>query len=579
VYYAVPGNQGLSYFGNWSRVGSLPEPGGKYSAIASSGGNIYVNKTDEYAEGDSIFATGVQSRLVACYPGLRTRSMDGDSQGFTVSSGSSARYFNQAGLLRNTISSYGFALPDIAQCVTDNGDLWIADAVSGLIRYENMTSFTPLRLPGPASDNVTHVSSFNGTTVVCGGGTDGSWNSLGRPFQVSVFGTKSWTILEGPGTGDALRSFRDPSDADHIFIASWGGGLLEYRQNELIHHYDETNSPLRSIIPGRPYVRICGMAMDRDGNLWITQSGVDGSIKILKADGTWIAVPLTIDAPVIGDLIITQSGYKWMILPGGFGLAVLDENNTPASSGDDRYRKFAVRDQENRVISEVYSMAEDLDGSIWIGTDEGPLVYYNPDAVFSTDLRAARIKVPRNDGSGLADYLLKTEKVTSLAVDGANRKWLGTSSSGAFYVSPDGVSQLKNFSTLNSPLISDSVASVSVDNKTGEIWFATSKGLQSYRGSATEGAAGFGKVYAFPNPVRENFSGPVTITGLLRDTNVKITDISGNLVFETTSNGGEATWDLKTYNGRYVTTGVYLIFCAGSDGSAATVTKLLVIRK
>jgi len=198
--------------------------------------------------------------------------------------------------------------------------------------------------------------------------------------------------------------------------------------------------------------------------------------------------------------------------------------------------------------------------------------------VYNEDLRANRILIPRNDGSGFSDYLLKTESVISIAVDGANRKWIGTSGSGAYNVSPDGITQIKNFKLKNSPILSDSIPSIAVDNKTGDVWFGTSKGLQSYRGNATKGGEKFTSVYAFPNPVRADFPGNVTITGLMKDTHINITDISGNLVYETISDGGQATWNLKTYNGNRVATGVYLIFCASSDGSEAFVTKILVIR-
>ncbi len=138
----------------------------------------------------------------------------------------------------------------------------------------------------------------------------------------------------------------------------------------------------RQSFPGKPYVRICGMAMDKDRNLWITQTEVPGSIKILKPDGSWIVNPVTIEAPTIGDIIITQTGHKWIILPRGDGLFILDDNNTPDYFGDDVSKKMLVTDSENKVFSSVYSIAEDLDGNIWIGTDQGPLIYYNPERVF-----------------------------------------------------------------------------------------------------------------------------------------------------------------------------------------------------
>jgi len=237
-----------------------------------------------------------------------------------------------------------------------------------------------------------------------------------------------------------------------------------------------------------------------------------------------------------------------------------------------------VKDSENKVISNVYSIAEDLDGNIWIGTDQGPLIYYNPERVFDDDLKAYRINIPRNDGTGLGDYLLTTETITSIAIDGANRKWLGTTNSGAYHLSSDGTTLIKNFNEQNSPLLSNYIVSLAVDNKSGDIWFGTLKGIQSVRGEATTGEEKFTNVYTFPNPIKGDFTGNVTITGLMRDSQIRITDISGNLVYETVSDGGQATWDLKIYNGRRVATGVYLIFCSSSDGSQSYVTKMLVIR-
>jgi hypothetical protein len=578
VFFANLSDQGLSYFGNWRRVNILPDPGAKYTALTFSGERLFVNKYDPLSDGDSLFAINESTALFSYIPGVYNLSIDQGTGGFTISSGSSARYFDPGGILKISINTYGFALPDILQSIADEGDIWIADINSGLVKGENMTEFSLLNLPGPISNNSFHISSLNGKTVICGGGTDNTWINLNRPFQVSLYQANSWTHLTTNNINDVLRSLIDPDDENHLFVSSWGGGLLEYKDNNLINHYTDTNSPLQAISPGKSIVKICGLAMDNDKNLWMTQTGVPGSIKVLEPNGNWIVNPLTIDAPVIGDLIITRAGHKWIILPEGHGLFILDDNKTPEASGDDRYKKMVVKDTEDQIISSVYSIAEDLDGIIWIGTEQGPLIYYNPERVFNEDLRANRIKIPRNDGSGLSDYLLKSESVNSIAVDGANSKWLGTSGSGAYNVSPDGTTQIKNFNEQNSPILSDSVISIAVDNKTGDIWFGTSKGLQSYRGNATTGGEKFTSVYAFPNPVREDFTGNVTITGLIRDTQINITDISGNLVFETISDGGQATWDLKTYNGKRVATGVYLIFCASSDGSETFVTKILIIR-
>jgi len=258
-------------------------------------------------------------------------------------------------------------------------------------------------------------------------------------------------------------------------------------------------------------------------------------------------------------------------------LFIIDDKNTPFVFTDDRSRKMTIEDSDGKTINSVFSAAEDLEGNIWIGTDQGPVIYYNSDDIFEDDVKGYRIKVARNDGSGLADYMLGTESITAIAVDGANRKWLGTKSSGVYLLSADGTTLLKNYNERNSQLFSDSIASLAVDNITGEVWFGTSKGVLSVRELATSGKETFNNVYSFPNPVMEDYTGSVTITGLVTGTQIKITDISGNLVFETISEGGQAMWDLSTYNGRRVSTGVYLIFCSDNEGSKSYVTKVLVL--
>ena len=578
VYSGDFSNPGLSYYGNWNLVNILPYPMGKYTSVIYSGSKLYANLSDPSLTGDQIYAVSDVSTLFSYTNGVFNKSFDNTQSGFTVSSGPFVKYYNADGSLSKTISSYGWALPDAAQAVVDNGDIWIADIHAGLVRGENLSEYRAMTLPGPISNNAFNISSYNGKTIICGGATDISWNNQGRPLQISIYENNSWDSLSSGTIIDPLRALIDPNDINHTFVSTWGGGLLEYENNTLIKQYTESNSPLQTIIPGRPYVRTCGLAMDQSKYLWLTQTEVPGSIKVLKPDGTWIVNPLTIDAPTIGDIIITTKGQKWIILPRGYGLFVLDDNKTPEVFSDDKSKKMLVQDADNQVISFVYSIAEDLDGNIWVGTDQGPVIYFNPEKVFDSDLRANRIKIPRNDGTNLADYMLKTETITSIAIDGANRKWLGTASSGAFLLSADGTTQIKTFNEQNSPLLSNSIVTLAVDNKTGDVWFGTSKGIQSYRGDATTGEDKFKKVYTFPNPVRENFKGNVTITGLIRDSQIRITDISGNLVFETVSDGGQATWDLKTYNGQRVSTGVYLVFCASKDGSQSCVTKMLVIK-
>lgn len=578
VWSAEQTDQGLSYFGNWKLLDNLPQPSGKYTSIIYSDNKLYVNLSDPLSGGDAVYSSNGVMSLFSFIPGVYNKSFDAAPSGFTISSQSSLRYFNANGSLLNTINSYSWGPVAISQGIADENDLWIADINSGLVRGENLSAFSALTLPGPVSNNAFSITSLNGKTIISGGGPTVSWNNQGRPFQLSVFEDNKWTHIFKSPVIDAMRVLIDPDNNNHYYVSTWGNGLLEYENNELKNQYTYTNSPLQTIIAGAPYVRVCGLAMDKHKNLWITQTEVVGTLKALKPDGSWIVNPITIGGTTIGDLIITKNGYKWVILPKGNGLLIIDDNDTPENYTDDRYKRMLVEDNKNNIISGVYSFAEDLDGNIWVGTDQGPLIYYNPEKVFDDDINAFRINISRNDGSGLADYALNSEVITSVVVDGANRKWIGTNSSGVYQLSPDGTTMLNNYNETNSPILSNSIVSLAVDNKTGEVWLGTSRGVQSVRGEATTGSEQFSKVYTFPNPVREDYYGNVTITGLMRDSHIRITDVSGNLVFETESDGGQASWDLNTYNGKRVSTGVYLVFCASSDGTQSAVTKMLVVR-
>ena len=381
---------------------------------------------------------------------------------------------------------------------------------------------------------------------------------------------------------DFYRIAIDPMDPEHYFVASWGYGLFEFQQDSLIKVYREGNSSLQSIIPG-DYFRLGGLTFDYEGNLWVSNASVGSPISVLKKNGEWKSFDLgnkLSSSIYTGDIIADQNGYKWMILTSQTrGLVVMDDNGTIDNTDDDRYEVVDVKDEYNSIITnDIYSIAEDKDGNIWLGTNKGILVYYNPSAVFDKEnFYAQPIIIPRNDGSGQGDPLLGTESVTSIVIDGANRKWLGTRNAGVSLVSDDGLSQLLNFTAENSPLLSNSITSIAINEKTGDVYFGTDKGIISYTADATGGAENYNSVYVFPNPVRENFTGDIAISGLLENTLVKITDLNGNLVFETISLGGQALWDGKNFRGEKVKTGVYLVFCSSEDGELSHVGKFLVV--
>lgn len=576
IYEGDLSDQGLAWFGNWTRDNALPSPSAPYNCIASVGNNLFVNRTTDTQSTDSVFLYNGSWQFLyrtALVPNKTFEITTDDN--IIISSSQSVKVLNQSGSLISETVAYSGVEAKPSDAVSAGGILWVADSRNGLVAVHNPTQSDILIPPGPLYNSASNLWAEKGDLYVVGGVLTNAWNNTGSKLEASTFTGNQWSSLPESSFRDPVRII--PGRNNNYFISTWGMGLLEFSGTTLVNHYDQYNSPLNTIIPGAPYVRLSGMAFDDDDNLWVIHSGVTDNIKVLRPDRSWVTIPVTIEAPTIGDIIITRTGKKWIVLPRGHGLFVFDDNKTLTNFGDDTYRKVMVRDSDDNVLSNIYSVAEDLDGNVWVGTDQGPAIYYNPDRIIDEDIRAVRIKIPRNDGTGIADFLLKTEIITSISVDGANRKWVGTYNSGAYLLSADGTTRIKHFTAENSPLISNTITSISADLSNGLIWFGTPNGIVSYRSDAPAGIDGMDGAYSFPNPVRHEYMGVVTIAGLVRDANVKITDISGNLVFETTSTGSEATWDLMNYRGVRVSTGVYLAFCTAPDGSSSKIVKMLII--
>jgi len=265
-----------------------------------------------------------------------------------------------------------------------------------------------------------------------------------------------------------------------------------------------------------------------------------------------------------------------MVLSNGGGGILVYKGNTTATPSAANSKKLTVTVGNGGLPSNlVYCLAKDLDDEIWVGTDKGIAVFYSPENVFTgANFDAQQILLEQD---GYVQILLETENVLSIAVDGANRKWIGTSNSGVFLMSADGTTQIQHFDESNSPLFSNTVKSIAINQETGEVYFGTTKGIISYRGTSIEGFEEFTDVYAFPNPVKHDYEGPIAIKGLMNNSTLKITDISGALVYETKSEGGQAVWYGKNFKDERVSSGVYMVFCTSEDGQQKTVTKILVI--
>lgn len=494
-------------------------------------------------------------------------------------------------------------LNDISSLKKEN-TFWIAGGNQSIIGIKKETGGAPeiifsdptIASTGPKRNLAAFMTIRNQKLIVAGGGR---WeNRSNNPFTVTIYENGEWAYADDEKIMNTIHYYMqdatcaaiDPNDNHHYFVSSWGEGLFEFQNNKFIQLYNFKNSPLEYADGNtesvqRNFVRVEGVCYDKEGNLWMTNSGVEDGIKILKTDSSWLSLhyaPLR-NQYLLDKILITSRGHKWINIPrANPGIFVLNDQGTLENTGDDEYYFHAsFYDSSGKIIpaNTYLCMAEDKNNDIWIGTNNGLIVCPVPQyAPANTENKFYCNRIVRTDEYGTAGYLLDGIQVNCLAVDGANRKWIGTEGSGVFLINEDGSETLENFTAANSPLLSDYVKSIAIDPVNGKVFFGTDQGIISYIGDATEGSESYSDVYAFPNPVRPEYNGRVTITGLMENSQVKITDVNGNLIYQGKSAGGQLTWDCCNRAGKRVATGVYLVLAATPDSKESVVTKIMIVK-
>ncbi|MCQ2110370.1 MAG: Por secretion system protein [Bacteroidaceae bacterium] len=428
----------------------------------------------------------------------------------------------------------------------------------------------------------------------------GSLNYYGINYEGTVMKYKDsrWSYLDDDipaKTGlkyiNLTSMAEDPEEENHFFVGSARHGLYEFRNDKFIKLHTWNNSGLTTIIPDDPfnYVSVDGLKYDKDGNLWMFNNEVDTIIKILKKDGTWTGLyyPQIKGMPTMKQFLFDSNGLVWANSSRYWpGIFCLDTKGTLENTKDDLFRftgsKFTNQDGTTVTVNWIYFIEEDLDGMIWIGTDQGIFVIKNPVDFLSSKTEPVihRLKIPRNDGTGLADYLMSGIYTTSICIDGANRKWIGTMSDGVFLIDSDNQTTIHHFTSENSALLSDYIMSIQINKLTGEVYFGTSAGLSVFGGDATaaEEKLSESHVSAYPNPVLPEHEGKVTVTGLSYQSRVRIISSSGKLVCSGISNGGSFTWNCCGQDGKKVSSGVYHVMVSDKDGDKGIVTNITVIR-
>ena len=462
---------------------------------------------------------------------------------------------------------------------------WFADDNEQFRYYDlNQNKCDRFTFNSPLYQHSAEISIARGKVYVATPGSLPDLSPLFRDWGIYIFEDGAWkrfSVQSNPELGDSCGvshwRVRPHPTEDRFYVGSFTGGLIEATQpGSPTKCFTQYNSILQNAgASGQNRTAIGGMDFDADGNLWISNYDAISPIAVLKADGSLRNFS---GAPVNNLLNVTvdQNGYKWFVTAFSNGVLVYDSGADLDSPADDRYRLI---NSTNSALptNTVYSIAVDLDGDVWIGTQEGVVSFECGSNVFDNNCTGRRRIVTVDDFNA---YLLETEEVRAIAIDGANRKWFGTNN-GVFVQSPDGIDQVAQYTNTNSPLFDNAITDIAIDQKSGEAWIGTEKGIISLRIEATEGGAlNSSSPYAYPNPVRPDYDGPIAIYGLARDANVKITDIAGNLVYEGKALGGQAVWNGKDYLGRRVASGVYMIMATSSqnfDSPDAIITKVVVL--
>ena len=482
----------------------------------------------------------------------------------------------------------------VNDAICSQGEYWLGEKNKGLVRLSTAGDESFIA-DGPNSNSGYCMTAAHGQMYTANGGR---WaTEFIRYAQINLYDGNRWLSYDDDYfmTSYYIRALDpvsiavDPKDPSHFFVATYGTGVLEFYNYEIIRKHGADNStlkPVNSNVDARFFTRTDGAMIDEYGNLWVLNATEIGMpVHVMKPNCQWTALNLRSGTTNLS--LTTPTGiwadrrdgrYKWFMDQRlTQGVILLDDGGTPTENYDDRcIKRSSFVDQNGNTLtpSFFYAFAQDHSNRIWLGTPNGLIII--PETVdFFTSNACQRIIIPRNDGTGLGDYLLGDEQVNCLAVDGGNRMWIGTQNSGVYVIEDDTV-VVAHFTETNSLLPSNAIQSIAFDPVRGDIFVGTNRGIASYRSDASEAKENLDEAYAYPNPVRPGYAGAISIIGLMENTAVNIVDAGGNLVCKTRSHGGTAVWDGRLPDGRRATPGIYTALC-NAEGAHKAV-KIMIIR-
>ena len=468
-----------------------------------------------------------------------------------------------------------------------DGTLWIAHQWAALASIEmsnnmRLNTFYP---QGPSSDNSYRLTAYDNELMVSPGGHTTTYSGVYLPANIFTYDGEEWKALEDPdhlldGVTDIIEVAVNPRNQKVRLAAAWRSGIVEITDNKVTNLYNETNSDgaLQPYVEGNYNALFTGaIAYDNKGNAWITNSLKQNGLAVLYSNGSWQSFNT--------HSMVNGSDLDHIIWDSIRGLKLFwgRANKIFVHDGESKMAYIDPNNGAKLETSIVNCVVQDHNGNIWIGTNKGIKVVYNLSSIFDNGGEGERSPVTCNNilynENGISEYLMAYESVTTIVVDGANRKWVGTSTGGLYLLSANGLEQIEHFTAANSSLFSDKIVSLAIMPWSGQLFIITDKGLETYRSTATYAfSEPMDDIHAFPNPVRPDYDGPIAIKGFTRNGIVHITDAAGNTVFSTRANGGQAIWNGCTNSGERVASGIYYVFASAEDGSMRSATKIMVIR-
>jgi hypothetical protein len=468
------------------------------------------------------------------------------------------------------------------KAILENNNYWVADSIGGLTKFMS-TGFENYNLNSPQSIATGEATVANNIFYAAGGGVDVNWQKQNNKNGLYRFSDGQWTNYNNQqfpqldSLPDLVSIAIDPRD-ESIWTGSFGGGLLHIKTGNSFEVFKQ-NSPIGQSIFDPGSYRVSGLAFDKENNLWIANYGASQNVIVRKNDGSWktFAIPFALNENAVSQIVIDDENQKWIISPKGNGLLVFNDNNTIDNAADDKWKLYRSGSGiGNLPTNNILSIAKDKNDFIWVGTTDGIGVIQCPQNAFTP--QGCEAVWPVVTQGGFNQYLFKGEEVRNIAVDGADRKWVATKN-GAWLISAEGDKVIYRFTETNSSLLSNDVKRIAIDGNSGEVFFATTNGISSFRSTATDGGETNNNVLVFPNPVPPGYGGTIAIRGLVNNAIVKITEPDGRLVYQTRALGGQAVWDGKDYKGRRISSGVYLILVSDDGRKENLATKIVFISK